>query len=106
MFKLAPSTNVLRLPQVKAKTGLGRSTIYAQEEAGVFPPSFCLGPRAVGWIESEVDAVLATARAAGATVHEGQQRAWGGYSGYFVDPEGFRWEVAFNPHPIGGVTFP
>lgn len=55
---------------------------------------------------AEVDAVLATARAAGATVHEAQQRAWGGYSGYFVDPEGFRWEVAFNPHPIGGVTFP
>lgn len=55
---------------------------------------------------AEVDAVLATARAAGATVHDGQQRAWGGYSGYLVDPEGFRWEIAFNPHPIGGVTFP
>jgi catechol 2,3-dioxygenase-like lactoylglutathione lyase family enzyme len=55
---------------------------------------------------AEVEAVLATARAAGATVHDGQQRAWGGYSGYFVDPEGIRWEVAFNPHPIGGVTFP
>ncbi|GMU60893.1 MAG: glyoxalase [Myxococcaceae bacterium] len=55
---------------------------------------------------AEVDAVLTTARAAGATVHQGQARAWGGYSGSFVDPEGFRWEVAFNPHPIGGVTFP
>lgn len=55
---------------------------------------------------AEVDAVLQTARAAGARVHPGQQRHWGGYSGYFVDPEGFRWEVAFNPHPIGGVTFP
>ena len=32
--------------------------------------------------------------------------AHGGYSGYFIDPEGFRWEVAFNPHPIGDVTFP
>lgn len=54
----------------------------------------------------EVDAVLATAGAAGATVRAGLQRSWGGYSGYFVDPNGFRWEVAFNPHPIGGVTFP
>jgi len=54
----------------------------------------------------EVDAVLATARAAGGTVHDAQQRDWGGYSGYFTDPDGFRWEVAFNPHPIGGVTLP
>ena len=54
----------------------------------------------------EVDAVLAIARKGGATVHDGEQRAWGGYSGYFVDPEGFRWEVAFNPDPIGGVSFP
>jgi len=55
---------------------------------------------------AEVDAVLDTARAAGATVHGAQQRDWGGYSGYFCDPEGFRWEVAFNPHPIGAVTLP
>jgi catechol 2,3-dioxygenase-like lactoylglutathione lyase family enzyme len=55
---------------------------------------------------AEVDAVLETARAAGATVHEAEQRDWGGYSGYFVDPEGFRWEVAYNPHPIGGITLP
>ncbi len=55
---------------------------------------------------AEVDAALAIARAAGATVHTAQHRAWGGYSGYFVDPDGFRWEVAFNPHPIGDVTFP
>lgn len=55
---------------------------------------------------AEVDAVLETARAAGATVHAAQQRDWGGYSGYFTDPDGFCWEVAFNPHPIGGVTLP
>lgn len=55
---------------------------------------------------AEVDAVLETARAAGATVHDAQQRDWGGYSGYFADPDGFRWEVAFNPHPIGGLTLP
>jgi catechol 2,3-dioxygenase-like lactoylglutathione lyase family enzyme len=55
---------------------------------------------------AEVDAALAAARAAGATVHAAQQRDWGGYSGYFVDPDGFRWEVAHNPHPIGDVTLP
>jgi catechol 2,3-dioxygenase-like lactoylglutathione lyase family enzyme len=55
---------------------------------------------------AEVDAVLETARAAGATVYDAQKRDWGGYSGYFADPDGFRWEVAFNPHPIGGVTLP
>ncbi len=55
---------------------------------------------------AQVDEVLAAARAAGAQVHDAQQRDWGGYSGYFVDPDGFRWEVAFNPHPIGEVTLP
>ena len=55
---------------------------------------------------AEVDAVLETARAAGANVHAAVQRDWGGYSGYFTDPDGFRWEVAFNPHPIGDVTLP
>lgn len=53
-----------------------------------------------------VDAVLEVARAAGATVHNAVQRDWGGYSGYFADPDGFRWEVAFNPHPIAGVVLP
>jgi len=55
---------------------------------------------------AEVDVVLETARAAGAIVYEAQERDWGGYSGYFTDPDGFRWEVAFNPHPIGDVRIP
>ena len=55
---------------------------------------------------ADVDAVLDTARAAGAGVHGAVLRDWGGYSGYFTDPDGFRWEVAHNPHPIGGVTLP
>jgi len=55
----------------------------------------------------EVDAVLATARSAGADpVHEALSREWGGYSGYFGDPDGYRWEVAFNPGPIGQVVLP
>jgi len=50
----------------------------------------------------EVDAVLASASAAGATViADAVLRDWGGYSGYFADPDGFRWEIAYNPGPIG-----
>lgn len=49
-----------------------------------------------------VDAVLATAREAGATIiADPVTRDWGGYTGYFADPDGFRWEVAYNPGPIG-----
>ncbi len=48
--------------------------------------------------EQEVDAVLAEAVAAGATLLKaGQKVFWGGYSGYFADPDGHLWEVAFNP---------
>ena len=55
---------------------------------------------------AEVDSVLDKAREAGAIVYNAEQRDWGGYSGYFADPDGFRWEVAFNPHPIGDVRLP
>jgi predicted lactoylglutathione lyase len=57
--------------------------------------------------EAEVDEVLATARAAGADpVHEGETREWGGYSGYFGDPDGYRWEIAYNPQEIGQAVIP
>lgn len=46
----------------------------------------------------EVDAVLAEAQAAGAKLLKPAQGAfWGGYSGYFADPDNFPWEVAWNP---------
>jgi predicted lactoylglutathione lyase len=46
----------------------------------------------------EVDAVIAEAQAAGATVgRAGAPTFWGGYSGIFIDPEGHPWEVAHNP---------
>ena len=49
-----------------------------------------------------VDAVLASASDAGARIiADPVTREWGGYSGYFADPDGFRWEVAYNPGPIG-----
>ena len=46
----------------------------------------------------EVDAVLAEAERAGATIgRPGATTFWGGYSGVFVDPDGHPWEVAHNP---------
>jgi uncharacterized protein len=46
----------------------------------------------------EVDAVLAEAVAAGGTLHKpGAEAFWGGYTGYFADPDGHLWEVAYNP---------
>ena len=47
---------------------------------------------------ADVDAVLADAAAAGATIgRPGATTFWGGYSGIFVDPDGHPWEVAHNP---------
>lgn len=54
----------------------------------------------------EVNDVLGVARRAGAAITEAQQRVWGGYSGYFADPDGYRWEIAWNPGPIGQAVLP
>ena len=49
--------------------------------------------------KEEVNALIAQAVEAGATlVKEAQDVFWGGYSGYFADPDGHLWEVAWNPH--------
>ena len=49
--------------------------------------------------EDEVDRVINEARGIGATiVKEPQKVFWGGYSSYFSDPDGYFWEVAFNPY--------
>jgi prophage regulatory protein len=50
---------ILRLPEVMARVGICRASIYQQMGGGLFPKSIPLGPRAVGWIESEIDAWLA-----------------------------------------------
>ncbi|HRK56016.1 MAG TPA: VOC family protein [Burkholderiaceae bacterium] len=48
--------------------------------------------------EQDVDAVMAQALAAGARLVKPAQKVfWGGYSGYFQDPDGYLWEVAHNP---------
>jgi hypothetical protein len=49
--------------------------------------------------EADVDAVLAEAVAAGGTLIKPAGKVfWGGYSGYFADPDGHLWEVAYNPY--------
>ena len=60
---------------------------------------------------ADVDAALAAAAHAGARVTKGAEDApWGGRSGYFLDPDGHLWEVAWNPHfplePDGRVRLP
>lgn len=51
-----------------------------------------------GRSREEVDAALRSAETAGAKIVKRAEEAfWGGYSGYFADPDGFVWEVAFNP---------
>ncbi|WP_155372210.1 VOC family protein [Catellatospora vulcania] len=62
----------------------------------------CLGA------EPEVDEALATAVAAGATLLKPAQKVeWGGYSGYFADPDGHAWEVAYNPFwPLNDAGLP
>jgi catechol 2,3-dioxygenase-like lactoylglutathione lyase family enzyme len=59
----------------------------------------------------EVDAVLARAQALGGRVtRPAQEAVWGGYHGHFADPEGFLWEVAWNPGftlaADGGLSLP
>lgn len=53
-----------------------------------------------------VDGVLDDARRAGAVVRSASTRDWGGYSGYFTDPNGFLWEVAHAPGELSEFLVP
>lgn len=60
MFNNAPggvsmATFVLRLPAVKERTGLSRSSIYLRMSNNEFPSPISLGGRAVGWLEEDID---------------------------------------------------
>ena len=48
-------TRIIRLPQVKQRPALSRSSVYAKISRGEFPSSVNLGARAVGWLESDID---------------------------------------------------
>ncbi len=90
----------------------GRSALAEDANVADSAPGFsgvALAHNVAG--EREVDQVLAEAVAAGARlVKKGQKAFWGGYTGYFADPDGHLWEVAFNPYfPLdakGRVTLP
>ena len=56
---VASSPLILRRPQVEQRTGLSRSTLYQYIQDGLFPRPVSLGARAVGWLESEVNAWIA-----------------------------------------------
>jgi catechol 2,3-dioxygenase-like lactoylglutathione lyase family enzyme len=63
---------------------------------GRSPTEFTLGHN-VG-SEGEVDAVMRQASAAGARIVKPPHKTfWGGYAGYFQDPDGHLWEVLYNP---------
>lgn len=60
------------------------------------PTAFTLGHNVAS--RAEVDAVMQQAAAAGATiVKQAQDTFWGGYAGYFQDPDGHLWEAVWNP---------
>ena len=51
--------------------------------------------------EAEVDSIMEQAKKAGAKIARPAQKTfWGGYSGYFQDPDGHLWEIAYNPNLI------
>jgi len=53
------ATRILRLPEVKARVGLCRASIYQRITEGSFPKQISLGIRAVGWLEHEIEAWIA-----------------------------------------------
>ncbi|WP_043804350.1 helix-turn-helix transcriptional regulator [Arenimonas malthae] len=57
-------TILIRLPEVVARTGLSKSSIWARARAGSFPTPVKLGPRTTAWVASEVDQWVAEALAA------------------------------------------
>ena len=64
MQSLVQSPRVIRRPEVLSKTGLSRTTIHNLEAAGKFPRHWMLTPRVAVWDEAEVDAWIASRRAA------------------------------------------
>lgn len=57
---------ILRLPAVRARTGLSRATIYRKIQSAEFPRPHPLSQRAVGWLESDIEAWISSCIAGGA----------------------------------------
>ncbi|MBI5427144.1 MAG: VOC family protein [Nitrospinae bacterium] len=77
-----------------------RKSIARDSAIPLQPPSaaeFTIGHNVGG--KAEVDAVMQQAEKAGArVVKPAEDTFWGGYAGYFQDPDGHLWEIAWNPH--------
>ena len=100
MFRAGPQTVLSLWDRAHFEAEIGAP---AQSGPGVVPITLSHNVHT----REEVDMVLADARAAGASaVSDGVEREWGGYTGYFADPDGFRWEVAWNPGPVGQLVLP
>lgn len=79
---------------------LSRDTGIALQETGV--PRISIGHNVRS--KDEVDALMRQARQAGAAiVKPPAETFWGGYAGYFQDPDGYLWEVAWNPQMLPGA---
>ena len=65
------ATIIIRLPEVIAKTGLSRSTIYFQISKGNFPKGVPIGDHARGWLNHEIDAWIEARAALRGDCHEG-----------------------------------
>jgi catechol 2,3-dioxygenase-like lactoylglutathione lyase family enzyme len=77
-----------------SRTALAEDARLAPNERGFGGIALAFNTRS----KKEVDEVLAEAERAGARILKpGEETAWGGYSGYFADPDGHPWEVAWNP---------
>ncbi|MFZ4121946.1 MAG: VOC family protein [Caulobacterales bacterium] len=86
--------------------GLWENDKLAKDAGAALPQSGGYRGFALGYVarsEADVDAMFARLAQAGAVITQAPHKAfWGGYSGYFADPEGNAWEVAYNPFwPVG-----
>jgi catechol 2,3-dioxygenase-like lactoylglutathione lyase family enzyme len=105
LFATSAATPLMLYPYEK----LGKDSAYDSSEIGHPSPAFhgftfghCVRSR------EQVDAVLAQAEKAGGTVSKKPiEASWGGYSGYFRDPDGYSWEVLYSTNlkfkPDGSV---
>lgn len=85
-----------------AESGFEAEVGPIRRGAGIVPLTLAHNVRT----EAEVDEILALARSIGADpVADGEHRDWGGYTGYFADPDGFRWEIAVN-EAMAGLVIP
>ena len=90
MFDLADGLILALYP--RTELAKDAAVPYAPAKTGEFSVGQLVGNK------DEVDAVLAAAAAAGATVTDpARERPWGIYSGYFRDPDGHLWEIIWNP---------